>query len=109
MHSTELGTAIRNFRLQRRQIHNGQPWTLEDLAVAIGSDKAHVSRYEHGQTIPNQPTVFRIAHALETLRDLLTSHAQTITVPNIQKTVAEYFGLRLTDLLSMSRSRSHNG
>lgn len=44
--------------------------------------------------------------ALETLRDLLTSHAQAVTVSNIQKTVAEYFGLRLTDLLSMSRSRS---
>jgi chromosomal replication initiator protein len=44
--------------------------------------------------------------ALETLRDLLTSHAQNITVSNIQKTVADYYQLRLSDLLSMNRSRS---
>jgi chromosomal replication initiator protein len=44
--------------------------------------------------------------ALETLRDLLTVHAQAITVSNIQKTVADYYQLRLSDLLSMSRSRS---
>jgi chromosomal replication initiator protein len=44
--------------------------------------------------------------ALETLRDLLTVHAQAITVSNIQKTVADYYQLRLSDLLSMNRSRS---
>lgn len=44
--------------------------------------------------------------ALETLRDLLTVHAQAVTVSNIQKTVADYYQLRLSDLLSMSRSRS---
>jgi chromosomal replication initiator protein len=44
--------------------------------------------------------------ALETLRDLLTVHAQAVTVSNIQKTVADYYQLRLSDLLSMNRSRS---
>lgn len=44
--------------------------------------------------------------AQETLRDLLTVHAQAITIPNIQKTVADYYQLRLTDLLSAKRSRS---
>ena len=44
--------------------------------------------------------------ALETLRDLLTVHAQAITVSNIQKTVGDYYQLRLSDLLSMNRSRS---
>ena len=44
--------------------------------------------------------------AQETLRDLLTVHAQAITIPNIQKTVADYYQLRLTDLLSKKRSRS---
>ncbi|MEO7916797.1 MAG: chromosomal replication initiator protein DnaA [Dokdonella sp.] len=44
--------------------------------------------------------------AQETLRDLLTVHAQAITVPNIQKTVADYYQLRLSDLLSPKRSRS---
>src|SRR5579883_938833 len=50
--------------------------------------------------------VINIEFALETLRDLLTVHAQAITVSNIQKTVADYYQLRLSDLLSMNRSRS---
>jgi chromosomal replication initiator protein len=44
--------------------------------------------------------------AQETLRDLLTVHAQAVTVSNIQKTVADYYQLRLADLLSTNRSRS---
>ena len=44
--------------------------------------------------------------AQETLRDLLTVHAQAISIPNIQKTVADYYQLRLADLLSIKRSRS---
>jgi len=44
--------------------------------------------------------------AEETLRDLLATHAQAATVPNIQKIVAEYFGVRLQDLLSKRRVRS---
>jgi chromosomal replication initiator protein len=44
--------------------------------------------------------------AQETLRDLLTVHSQAITVSNIHKTVADYYQLRLSDLLSMNRSRS---
>ena len=47
-----------------------------------------------------------IEFAQETLRDLLTVHAQAISIPNIQKTVADYYQLRLTDLLSIKRSRS---
>ncbi len=70
---------------------------VRDLEGALNTLAARANFL--GQPITNE-------FALETLRDLLTSHAQTITVSNIQKTVAEYFGLRLTDLLSMSRSRS---
>lgn len=44
--------------------------------------------------------------AEETLRDLLATHAQAVTVPNIQKIVGEYFGVRLQDLLSKRRVRS---
>ncbi len=44
--------------------------------------------------------------AQETLRDLLTVHAQAITIPNIQRVVADYYQLRLVDLLSKKRSRS---
>jgi len=44
--------------------------------------------------------------AQETLRDLLTVHAQAISIPNIQRTVADYYQLRLGDLLSSKRNRS---
>jgi len=44
--------------------------------------------------------------AQETLRDLLSTHAQAVTVPNIQKTVADYYQVRLQDLLSKRRVRS---
>lgn len=44
--------------------------------------------------------------AQETLRDLLNTHARAVTIPNIQKTVADYYQLRLSDLLSARRVRS---
>ena len=44
--------------------------------------------------------------AEETLRDLLNTHAQAVTVPNIQKMVADYYQVRLSDLLSKRRVRS---
>ena len=44
--------------------------------------------------------------AEETLRDLLATHAQAVTVSNIQKITAEYFNVRLQDLLSKRRVRS---
>lgn len=44
--------------------------------------------------------------AKEALRDLLTLQERLITVENIQKTVADYFKLRVADLLSERRSRS---
>ncbi len=42
----------------------------------------------------------------EALRDLLTLQARLITIENIQKTVADYFNVRVADLLSERRSRS---
>ncbi len=47
-----------------------------------------------------------LAFAEETLRDLLSVHQLAVTVPNIQKTVADYFQVRLSDLLSKRRVRS---
>ena len=40
------------------------------------------------------------------LRDLLALHDKLVTLENIQKTVAEYYKIRLADLLSKRRSRS---
>ena len=44
--------------------------------------------------------------AREALKDLLTMQARLVTVDNIQKTVAEYYKVRIADLLSKRRSRS---
>jgi chromosomal replication initiator protein len=44
--------------------------------------------------------------AREVLRDLLTVHDRLITIENIQKTVCEYYKLRISELLSKRRNRS---
>jgi chromosomal replication initiator protein len=44
--------------------------------------------------------------AREVLRDLLTVHDRLITIENIQKTVCEYYKLRMAELLSKRRPRS---
>ena len=44
--------------------------------------------------------------AKEALRDLLALQDKLVTVENIQKTVASYFKIRVSDLLSKRRSRS---
>lgn len=42
----------------------------------------------------------------EALRDLLSLQEKLVTIENIQKTVAEYYKIRVADLLSKRRSRS---
>jgi chromosomal replication initiator protein len=42
----------------------------------------------------------------EVLRDLLTVHDRLITIENIQKTVCEYYKIRMAELLSKRRPRS---
>ncbi len=44
--------------------------------------------------------------AREALRDLLALQERLVTIENIQKTVAEYFKMRVADVLSQRRSRS---
>jgi len=44
--------------------------------------------------------------AKEALKDLLALQEKLVTVENIQKTVAEYYKIRVADLLSKRRSRS---
>ena len=44
--------------------------------------------------------------AKEALKDLLALQDKLVTIENIQKTVAEYFKIRIADLLSKSRRRS---
>ena len=42
----------------------------------------------------------------EALKDLLSLQAKLVTIENIQKTVADYYKVRMADLLSKRRSRS---
>ena len=44
--------------------------------------------------------------AKESLKDLLALQEKLVTIENIQKTVGEYFKIRIADLLSKKRSRS---
>ena len=44
--------------------------------------------------------------AKEALRDLLLLHDRMVTIDNIQKTVAQYYKLRVADLISKRRTRS---
>ncbi len=44
--------------------------------------------------------------AREALKDLLTLQAKLVTIDNIQKTVAEYYKIKVADLLSKRRNRS---
>ncbi|HQU14585.1 MAG: chromosomal replication initiation protein DnaA [Chromatiales bacterium 21-64-14] len=44
--------------------------------------------------------------AKESLRDLLSLHDKLVSMDNIQKTVAEYYKIRVADLLSKRRTRS---
>lgn len=47
-----------------------------------------------------------VAFAKESLKDLIALQDKQVTIDNIQKTVAEYYKIRLADLLGQSRSRS---
>jgi len=57
----------------------------------------------HAQLLGRPLTV---EFAREALRDLLASQSRQVNIDYIQKTVAEYFHLRVEDLLSNSRSRA---
>ncbi|MFO1426866.1 MAG: chromosomal replication initiator protein DnaA [Steroidobacteraceae bacterium] len=47
-----------------------------------------------------------VEFAREALKDLLSLQSKLVTIENIQKTVADYFKVRVADLLSPRRSRS---
>jgi chromosomal replication initiator protein len=51
-------------------------------------------------------TSITLEFAKEALRDLIALQERTITIDNIQKTVAEYYKIRISDLHSNRRSRS---
>ncbi len=70
---------------------------VRDLEGALNTLAARANLF--GKTITME-------FAQETLRDLLRAQSQVVSITNIQKTVAEYFQLRMADLLSQKRTRS---
>lgn len=89
----EIGNMIRRFRTSRVQIHNGHPWTQEDLAVAIGSDKAHVNRIENGRQIPTLQTLQKICSALtlnwSQTKKLMASAGCLFVLPSVMEEEAD--------------------
>jgi chromosomal replication initiator protein len=57
-----------------------------------------------GAQFTGQP--ISVDFAKETFKDLLALRNRSITIDNIKKTVAEYFSIRVSDLLSPKRTRS---
>jgi chromosomal replication initiator protein len=51
-------------------------------------------------------TAISVDFAKEALRDMIDAQARMVTLDNIQKTVSEYFKIRVSDLLSSKRSRT---
>ena len=51
-------------------------------------------------------TAISVDFAREALRDMIDAQARMVTLDNIQKTVAEYFKIRVSDLLSSKRNRT---
>jgi len=70
---------------------------VRDLEGALNTLAARANLF--GKTITME-------FAQETLRDLLRAQSQVVSITNIQKTVAEYYQLRMADLLSQKRTRS---
>lgn len=81
----ELGETIRKLRLGQVQAINGRSWSQDDLAVAIGSDKSHISRLEKGHQLPNPKTLNRICDVLgvswSVRKNLLALAGQYLTLP----------------------------
>lgn len=61
----ELGNMIRKFRNRKLLEYNNKPWTQDDLAVAIETEKAHINRIENGKQVPTPQTLAKICDALE--------------------------------------------
>jgi len=80
------------FQIAKRMRSN-----VRDLEGALNTLAARANLF--GKTITME-------FAQETLRDLLRAQSQAVSITNIQKTVAEYYQLRMADLLSQKRTRS---
>ncbi len=84
----------------------------EDVAVCIGTRiRSNVRELEGAlrrvlatSRFTGRPVTLELAR--EALKDLLAAQERLVTIENIQKTVAEYYKIRVAELLSKRRSRS---
>jgi len=84
----------------------------EDVAFFIGKNvRSNIRELEGALSRVNANAQFRgeaitLDFAKEALRDHLAIQAKLVTIENIQKIVAEYFKLRVAEILSKKKSRS---
>ncbi|CAK0745102.1 Chromosomal replication initiator protein DnaA [Gammaproteobacteria bacterium] len=88
-------------------------WELpDDVAFYIGkSFRSHVRALEGALTRVTASARFlgkplSIELARDSLRDAVAAHDKTVNIDEIQRVVAEYFGIRLRDLSQASRAQS---
>lgn len=84
----------------------------DDVAFFIGNNvRSNIRELEGALSRVNANAQFRgeaitLDFAKEALRDHLAIQAKLVTIENIQKIVAEYFKLRVAEILSKKKSRS---
>ena len=70
---------------------------VRELEGALKRIEAHSKFHNH---------IITVDTAKEALKDILVSQSRQISIENIQKTVADYFRIKLVDLLSKKRTRN---
>ena len=105
----ELETRVAIMQSKAEQLHIDLP---SEVAFFIGKRiRSNIRELEGAlrRVIANAQftgSVITLDFAKEALHDLLALQDKLVTIDNIQKTVAEYFKIRVSDLLSARRSRS---
>ena len=74
------------------------------LRVFQRSDEGALKRVAANSRFTNQPIDLSLVK--DALKDLFVISAKMVSIENIQKTVSEYYNIKLSDLLSKRRSRS---
>lgn len=87
----DLGAKVALFIAEKVQSH------VRDLLGALNSVYATAQ-------FSNQPATIELAKVA--LRDILSAQRRQVSIDNIQKTVATYYGLKVADLKSKSRKAS---
>ena len=60
-----VGEIIAAYRQRQVREFTGEPWSQEDLALAGGTNQAHISRIENNRKHPQYSTLLRLCEALD--------------------------------------------